>query len=61
MRGPTEAMLEAVRPVPAHWLKEGPLNDSQKTAVLSIRVDLWSDWNDLLDAAIDEQIGPQSD
>ncbi len=59
MRGPTEAMLEAVRPVPAHWLEEGPLSDSRKAAILSIRVDVWSDWNDLLDAATDEQIGPQ--
>lgn len=56
MRGPTEAMLEAVRPVPAHWLGKGPLSDSQRAAILSTRVDVWSDWNDLLDAANGEQI-----
>ncbi|WP_010215490.1 hypothetical protein [Sphingomonas sp. PAMC 26621] len=59
LRGPTEAMLEAVRPIPEHWLADGILDESRRAAILSCRIDVWSDWNDLLDAAIEEHIDPE--
>ncbi len=54
LRGPTEAMLETVRPAPSHWNLEGPDGPSMRTALMAERVNLWSDWNDMIDAALAE-------
>lgn len=52
MREPTEAMLEAVKPWPDHWPKEGPEYPARHAAYLIDQATARSDWQAMLSAAL---------
>lgn len=52
MRDPTAAMLSAVKPRPAHWRHDDPMNAAMETAVKADQMALQSDWRAMIDAAL---------
>lgn len=48
---PTQAMLEAVKPRPAHWNLDGPDGRAMRAAIIVDRMSVASDYRDLLAAA----------
>ena len=52
MREPDQQMLDAVKPWPAHWAKDGPDYPARHAAYLTDQVAARSDWQTMIDAAL---------
>lgn len=57
MREPTQAMLEAVKPWPKHWLRTDPQITSMQAAYVADQMAFTSEWQTAIDAALEDTPG----
>lgn len=60
-REPTEAMLEACKPWPSHWPKDGPDFPAMNAACLTDRMAARFDWQRMIDAAPQPPANPSEE